>query len=111
MLARAHLLDDGHIRNHDVVVGTKVGAHSGKHARAQFLILVLHDDFDRESVGIGVDGRVDEIDLALEHFAWIGIGGDIEQHAFVDLGEEAFRDVDEHLHGSDLLDDEDRLSH
>ena len=105
------MLDHGNVGHDHMVAGAEVGRHAGKHARTQSLVSVLADDFDGEGVGGRVNGWVDEVHLTCEGLSGVRLHGDVEGHVFADVGEQAFRHVDEHLDGLDLLHDEDGHLH
>ena len=111
MFARTLLFDHGDIRNHDVVIGAEVGRHAGKHAWAQALAFVLANHLNGKSVGGCIDGGVEQVHLARERLARVGIDVDVKLHAFMNLRKQAFRHVDQHFHRLDLLDHEDRQGH
>ena len=105
------LFDNGNVGDDHMVVGAEVGSNSCKHTRTQLQVGILADDLNREGVCGSAYGGIDDVHFALEGLARIRFNSNIKFHVLVDIGEQTFRHVDEHLYGLYLLHHEDGLRH
>ena len=102
-VAGALLAEDGLVGHHHVLLRAEVHGHAGVHARAHAAVSVGQLHLHGEGVCCTVHRRVDQAHTALELLLTIGIHLDGHGRADLHLLEQAFGEVDVHLHGRDLL--------
>ena len=110
-LAGTLLLEHGGVRDHDALAGAEVHGHAGVHARAKLPVRVGYAHLRAEGMRGGVHRGIQAHDGAGVGLARQGVGGQADLVAALDAGVFRLGNGHQELHGRDLLDRVDGLSH